>query len=225
MLEATNGNIRLIETMLVLNNMKFNGDINIAQIHVVNPYGSTGTWAPNNQLLYSFNKLMDLAKSQGKDIGENNLSDKNSQVKFASKAQLAMLTLKNIMNITGTRTAERFIGMASAINALDSSIISGNIEEVLLQLDELRVLMESDKELARYIKNPSSALEQPYHIREAITAYSQILWAIADCITSGVVTIIIPSIGMLWKTVNGTSPVPGGISINAISFSPHKTSV
>lgn len=181
MLEATNGNIRLIETMLVLNNMQFNGDINIAQIHVVNPYGSTGTWAPNNQLLYSFNKLMDLAKSQGKEVGENNLSGKNSQVKFASKAQLAMLTLKNIMNITGTRTAERFIGMASAINALDSSIISGNIEEVLLQLDELRVLMESDKELARYIKNPSSALEQPYHIREAITAYSQILWAIADC--------------------------------------------
>lgn len=181
MLEATNGNIRLIETLLVLNNMNFNGDINIAQIHVVNPSWSVGTWAPNNQLLYSFNKLMDLAKSQGKDVGENNLKGGKGNVKFATKAQLALLTLKNIMNITGTRTAERFVGMSTTINALDSHLATGNIEEVLLQLEELKTLLENDKELARHIKNPSSVLEQPYHIREAITAYSQILWAIADC--------------------------------------------
>jgi hypothetical protein len=42
-------------------------------------------------------------------------------------------------------------------------------------------LIEDDAELSRYIKNPSSMLEQPYHIREAMTAYSQILWAIAEC--------------------------------------------
>ena len=47
MLEATNGNIRLMETLLVLNNMEFNDDINIAQIHVVNPRRSAGTWSPN----------------------------------------------------------------------------------------------------------------------------------------------------------------------------------
>ena len=47
MLEATNGNIRLMEAMLVLNNMELSDDINIAQIHVVNPRRSKGTWAPN----------------------------------------------------------------------------------------------------------------------------------------------------------------------------------
>jgi hypothetical protein len=47
MLEATNGNIRLMEAMLVLNNMEFSDDINIAQMHVVNPRRSKGTWAPN----------------------------------------------------------------------------------------------------------------------------------------------------------------------------------
>lgn len=181
MLLATNGNIRLIETMLVLNNMNFSDDIHIAQIHVVQPRHNRGTWSPNEQLEYSFSKLMDLAKAQGKDVGENNLKNGQGPVKFATKAQLALLTLKNIMNITGTRTAERFTGMATSINSLDQFIQTGNSEEVLLQLEELRTQIENDKELSRYIKNPDSVLEQPYHIREAITAYSQILWAIAEC--------------------------------------------
>jgi hypothetical protein len=47
MLQATNGNIRLMEAMLVLNNMKFNGDVNISQIHVIDPKRGNGTWAPN----------------------------------------------------------------------------------------------------------------------------------------------------------------------------------
>lgn len=41
----------------------------------------------------------------------------------------------------------------------------------------------------------------------------------------GEVTIIIPSTAMDWKTVSGTSPVPGGISINMKSTSIHITSV
>lgn len=180
MLEATNGNIRLIETMLVLNNLAFNDDVHIAQIHVVNPSRGIGTWSPNEQLLYSFNKLMDLAKTKGKDVGENNLKGGRGQVKFANKAQLALLTMKNIMNSTGTRTAERFIGMSSSINSLENYLNSHQQPEALRQLEELRNLIESDRELARHIKNPTSIIDQPPHIREAITAYSQILWAIAD---------------------------------------------
>lgn len=180
MLEATNGNIRLIETMLVLNNLVFNDDVHISQIHVVNPSRGIGTWSPNEQLLYSFNKLMDLAKAKGKDVGENNLKGGRGSVKFANKAQLALLTMKNIMNISGTRTAERFVGMSTSINSLENYLHSGSNPEVLRQLEELRTLIESDKELARHIKNPTSIIDQPYHIREAITAYSQILWAIAE---------------------------------------------
>lgn len=181
MLEATNGNIRLMEAMLVLNNMEFSDDINIAQIHVVNPRRSKGTWAPNEQMLYSFNKLMSLAKSQGKEVGENKLEGGKGCVKFANKPQLALLTLKNIMNITGTRTAEKFRGMSSSINALDTFIQNGNSEQVLAELEELKSLIENDKELSRYIKNPESIIEQSYHVRETMTAYSQILWAIAEC--------------------------------------------
>ena len=152
MLQATNGNIRLMETMLVLNNMQFNDDVNIAQIHVVNPRKSAGTWSPNDQLVYSFDRLMDLAQSKGLDIGENHLKGGKGQVKFATKAQLALLTLKNIQNITGTRTSEKFSGMASSISALDTSISDGNKEEVLLQLEKLKDQIESDSELSRYIK-------------------------------------------------------------------------
>lgn len=180
MLKATNGNIRLMETMLVLNNMQFSDDINIAQIHVVNPKKNSGNWSPNEQLTYSFDRLMDLAKSKGLEIGENNLKDGKGQVKFANKAQLALLTLKNILNITGTRTSEKFAGMATSISALDTSLVDGNKEEVLLQLEKLKNDIENDSELSRYIKNPQSIIDQSYHVREAITAYAQILWAIAE---------------------------------------------
>ena len=180
MLEATNGNIRLMETMLVLNNMSFSDDIHVAQIHIINPMRGTGTWAPNEQVTYSFDRLMQIAKAQGKNIGDNKLEKGKGNVKFATKAQLAVLTLKNIMNITGTRTAEKFGGMASSISALDTSIQAGNREEVLEQLEELKTLIESDRELSRYIKNPSSIIDESYHVREAVTAYAQILWAIAE---------------------------------------------
>ena len=41
----------------------------------------------------------------------------------------------------------------------------------------------------------------------------------------GLVTTITPSTGSDWNTVSGTSPVPGGISTNMKSTSPHITSV
>jgi hypothetical protein len=44
----------------------------------------------------------------------------------------------------------------------------------------LKDLIEEDKELSRYIKNPESIIGQSYYAREAITAYAQILWAIAE---------------------------------------------
>ena len=40
----------------------------------------------------------------------------------------------------------------------------------------------------------------------------------------GVVTTTTPSTGRLWKTVSGTSPVPGGISMIIASSSPQATS-
>ena len=40
----------------------------------------------------------------------------------------------------------------------------------------------------------------------------------------GVETTTTPSSGMLWKTVSGTSPVPGGMSMTMTSSSPQETS-
>jgi hypothetical protein len=70
--------------------------------------------------------------------------------------------------------------METSINELDSFVKARNTEEVILKLEELKDFMENDKELARYIKNPESVLEMSYNTREAVTAYSQILWAIAE---------------------------------------------
>lgn len=179
MLKATKGNIRLMETLLVLNNMNFSSDINISQIHVINPKRNIGTWAPNEQLLYSFNKLMDLAKSQGKDVGENKLKDGKGNVKFATKSQLVQLSLKNILNISGN-VSEKFNGMAQTIGSLESGIRLGDVNKILSDLEELKDLIENDRELSRYIKNPNSLISQPLYIRETMNVYAQILWAIAE---------------------------------------------
>lgn len=179
-LEGTNGNIHLMEAMLVLNNMTFNDDINISQIHVVNPTQLNGTWAPNEQLVYSFNKLMKLAKTKGYEIGQNNLNQKNSNIRFATKAQLALLTLKTIINQDSSKTSEKFKQVLSCVNALDDNIQIGNSEEILMNLEELKNFIENDKFFSIYIKNPSSLINMNTHTRELVTAYSQILWAIAD---------------------------------------------
>jgi hypothetical protein len=75
---------------------------------------------------------MSLSKSKGLEVGENKFANDKGDVKLASKAELALLTMRNIMNITGTRTAEKFAGMASSISALDTFIQTGKSEEVLI---------------------------------------------------------------------------------------------
>src|SRR5574344_977582 len=48
---------------------------------------------------------------------------------------------------------------------------------------------------------------------------------ISETRSCGLVTIIIPSTGIDWNTVSGTSPVPGGQSMTITSTSPQMTSV
>jgi hypothetical protein len=58
-------------------------------------------------------------------------------------------------------------------------------------------------------------------ISAILTAFDTII----DTSSWGEVTTIIPSTAIDWNTVRGTSPVPGGISMNIKSTSPQITSV
>jgi hypothetical protein len=84
------------------------------------------------------------------------------------------------MNIKGGVTSTKFAGAVDSINHLDAFIKTGDNEEILVQLEELKDFIENDKELSKYVKNPGSVIRKSYHIREAVTAYAQILWAIAE---------------------------------------------
>jgi len=66
MLKALNGNIRLIETMLVLNHLGFNRSIEIGNISVLHPNSkTTGLTASNRELLYCWNRLNSLSPVNG----------------------------------------------------------------------------------------------------------------------------------------------------------------
>ena len=56
------------------------------------------------------------------------------------------------MNIKGGVTSTKFAGAVDSINHLDAFIKTGDNEEILVQLEELKDFIENDKELSKYVK-------------------------------------------------------------------------
>ena len=64
MLKALQGNVELMEAMIVLQNTQFasNANLNIQEFKIINPYTQASLPASNREIMYSFNKLINLAK-------------------------------------------------------------------------------------------------------------------------------------------------------------------
>ena len=101
MLKAVQGNIELMEAMLVLQNTKFKSDanLNIQEIKLVNPYYQTSLPASNREIMYSYNKLMNLAKTHGEDINldVSNFIGDNPKVTLIKPMEAIRIQLKDIL--------------------------------------------------------------------------------------------------------------------------------
>ena len=122
-LEATQGNIELLETMLVLNNLRglFNDQANfIGQIKLMNPRMQEGNPVDNSVLMYNFKQLTRLSPIE--EI-KNNFDD--GSIKMVTWVDRAYYTFKEIMAFTSTmprQKAQLWNSFVSCKSDLDKNI-------------------------------------------------------------------------------------------------------
>lgn len=187
MLKATRGNLELMEAMLVLNTLDFQGEsINLGQIHVINPFNrklddSQGTVASNRELKYCWDRLNAVKPIKGK----NNF-EKNGSIKLLNPVEICYRTFKEIM----ARTAEhpnyrgRFKNYESTLTDLIGDGKTFNREITLNALYDLeRKLVKDNPELARDLASNGKSIHtgvNNYHYNYAKTLYQLIQQAILD---------------------------------------------
>jgi hypothetical protein len=101
MLQARQGNVELMEAMLVLQNLKFddNTNMNIQEFKVINPYTQSSLPASNREILYSYNKLMSLAKAHNEDINldTSNFTGKSPKISLIKPMEAIRIHLKEVI--------------------------------------------------------------------------------------------------------------------------------
>ena len=101
MLQARQGNVELMEAMLVLQNLKFddNTNMNIQEFKLINPYTQSSLPASNREIMYSYNKLMSLAKAHNEDINldTSNFTGKNPKISLIRPMEAIRIKLKDII--------------------------------------------------------------------------------------------------------------------------------
>lgn len=88
--EAVQGNVELMETMLLINQMRGIEGYTVGNVQVVNPLYANGLGLSNEELLYCWKEL-----NKHDSVKQDNF--KNSTVKFATKYELARNRFANIM--------------------------------------------------------------------------------------------------------------------------------
>ena len=101
MLKALQGNIELMEAMIVLQNTHLASDanLNIQEFKLINPYTQSSLPASNREIMYSFNKLMNLAKSHGEDMNldTSNFTGENPRIALVKPMELIRIQLKDVL--------------------------------------------------------------------------------------------------------------------------------
>ena len=101
MLQARQGNVELMEAMFVLQNLKISGNspMNIQEIKMINPYTQASLPASNKEIMYSYNKLMSLAKAHNEDINldTSNFTGSNPKISLISPMEYIRVQLKDIV--------------------------------------------------------------------------------------------------------------------------------
>lgn len=149
MLERLRGNIELIEALAVLNNTQglFTKGTALGSIEVMSPQYGKGLTASNEELIYTFNRMCKLSKSEIKEF--------NPQIRVCNKFQLALNKFHDIMtsgasnNWTGDFNP--FKTFDSCLSNLDSSI-DQTIPLKIKALQDLLSEMENKDEWSKALK-------------------------------------------------------------------------
>ncbi len=173
MVEGVQGNVELIETLLLINQMKGLEGCTIGNVQVVNPIQANGISLTNEELIYCWNEL-----NKHDKVNFDNI--KNGDIKFANKYEIARNKFANIMRLGAKcdwKDNYRLFGkLRTSLPVLDENI-NGTTEEKISALKELlNKISQSDN--ARTLDKVYS--EQSDLKSEAVDLYNSILQAIAQ---------------------------------------------
>lgn len=134
MLEGYNGNVELMEAVLVLNNIPglFQGDYSgavIGNIQVMNSFRGSGMSASNEELMYSFKKLNQLSALKHTD----NISSGN--VKFGTAFEIAANMFDDAMTPTSDFTLKESEFNSAKIDF--DKAIDGNIDKKIAAVEDV----------------------------------------------------------------------------------------
>ena len=176
MLSAANGNVELIETMLLINQMNgLEGKV-IGKINVVNPRFGNGISATNEELLYCWNSL------NTKESVKNNKFESGA-IKLASKYEQARQKFNHIMTqgakIDWKDGYQNFRQLKSCVSVLDENINASVDEQIAALNNVLRILLTATT------RNGQTPLDKIYTTQKdlnskEIALYRSILEAIAN---------------------------------------------
>lgn len=185
MLKAANGNIELMETMFVLNNMKFNKSIQLGKIQVISPFHEAlGLSASNKELNYNWKKLMQISKNKLKlDIEDNYY---NGNIKLLSNTEQCFQEFQEILRRIGDSTRKQdqnYKKFEPALSKFQSALVINNVEEQLIALDELRRQLENDFGMSKDLDNEKRSIHsgiEDYDQQYAKTLYQSVSKAILE---------------------------------------------
>ena len=168
MLQAVNGNVEMVEALLVLNQKYslFTNGGKIGHIQVINPFIGQGLSATNEELKYSYEKLRSYSKIQD-GVDDNILS---GNIKFASLLDLAENDLRNIIESKEKNNIRNKEDFKSAHTVLDSAEDTSDKLKAINKL--LDLIKKNYREDVGQLKSNSSS--------QAARIYNKLLLAAAE---------------------------------------------
>lgn len=172
-LRNVNGNVELMETMLILNKVADqiggNKGTMLGRIQVINPRTNSALSAENRELMYNFNELEKFVS-----FGENKFKDKT--LKMMTHFDIAKDKLWEIITRMneGSTALKRWNGYQSIINSMDNVGIDkeGRMKELLA----LKSKMENDDLFKKALmKVNGETSNSPEH-----AVYNEVMMAIAE---------------------------------------------
>ena len=174
MLEGVSGNIELMETMAVINQLQGLDNVIVGEISVINPYDSAKVSASNEELLYCFNAL-----NKHKAMPQNKF-DKGT-IRLANRYRILVNQFRDIMikaEASNYRDVFRGYKTFESCRDLISRAVDGTVDAKLAALTELKEKMENDPVLGKIVQKiytDSRSLND-----DTISLYSTILATITQ---------------------------------------------
>ena len=174
MAEAVNGNVELMETMALINQLSGLGKAVIGNVAIVNPAYADGMSMSNEQLLYCFNQLTNFEALPNNKV-------MSGEIRFAKKYELVVQQLNRILKAGESNNwndeYSYLQGFKSCIPAYDT-VINGSAD---VQIKELQKLLKEIQVHEYLNRKTAGRYDRQSDLQDmTVSLYNNILIAISQ---------------------------------------------